>query len=172
MLEAIFVLFAIVAWANGISLIKMFLFISLISAFFADLEKKEIPYLFLGSIALAVFLLAQYQLFSPVANLIFLAIFCLFIFLLSKFYYKREVFGGADIILFFTFALYFPFKQFLLMFYLSFLLGALIAGVFLLSGKLKKDDFLPFAPFIILSFFIVEVAGSEFLTFYFKLLGQ
>ena len=98
-------------------------------------------------------------------------IFYLFIFLLEKLYYKKEVFGRADIILFFIMAFYFPVGNFILLLYLSFIIGALFSIALMLLKKVNKKTAFPFAPFIVIAFFLTKFFGDKIISGYFNLTG-
>jgi prepilin signal peptidase PulO-like enzyme (type II secretory pathway) len=97
--------------------------------------------------------------------LIWLALFLL-IKALEKFHYRRPVFGGADFLLFFGTALYFEPARYVLFLFLAFFLGMLMALGLLASRRLTKDSVLPFAPFIMAAFVIVEYWGGALLKLY------
>ena len=89
---------------------------------------------------------------------------------LGKLFYKQEAMGGGDIKLVMLFgAILFPVKI-LLMLYISFLLGSIIA-IFLLITKIKKRrDYIPFGPILVLGGLLTIFLGDELLRIVFPFL--
>lgn len=143
--------------------------LALTAVFFSDLRYRQIPYTF-TLLTAGLLLVPNYQqIFFNLGNLSYVLVLFVLIKLLEKTYYRQEIFGGADYLLYIILALYFKQPQFILLFYLSFFIGAL-TGIFLLAGKIKKSrDFIPFAPFIIIAFYLVYFWGEPILNWYTKI---
>lgn len=165
-LEILFVFLALLGLLSGAALSTITLYLVLVAIFFSDLRYREIPYTF--TLLAAGFAVIP-QLPDALANwpnFIYVFSFYIFIIILEKIYYRREIFGGADILLYAIFSLYFPTVQFLLLVYLSFVLGAAFALLFLFTKLHKSRDLIPFAPFIVLAFFMVTFFGEAILRWY------
>jgi prepilin signal peptidase PulO-like enzyme (type II secretory pathway) len=132
---------------------------------YADLKRQEVPYFSsLGFLVLLYFQNNYKGLFF--GNLIVWLILFLLIKGLEKFYYHRPAFGGADFLLFFGTALYFNLLRYVLFLFLSFFLGLLAALILLACRKIDKDAVIPFAPFIMAAFVLIEYWGAPLLRFY------
>jgi len=133
----------------------------------SDLEYQEIPYAFSGG--LAVLVLLNGPSFS-LSNILIIASFAIFIKLLEKYYYNREIFGGADILLFLIFSVVFPADKFFLFFYLSFVLGLLVVPFIWLKTR-SLQIMIPFAPLIIFAYWLTNSWGNSMTKFYWRLFG-
>lgn len=165
-LEILFVSLTFLGLLSGAALSTIALYLILVAIFFSDLRYREIPYTF--TILAAVFAVVPnfHSALSNWPNFIYVFGFYIFIVMLEKIYYRREIFGGADILLYAVLSLYFPAREFLLAVYLSFVLGAGFALIFLFTKLHKSRDLIPFAPFIVLAFFIVSFFGADILHWY------
>jgi prepilin signal peptidase PulO-like enzyme (type II secretory pathway) len=143
----------------------------LTAVIFSDLQYQEIPYVFSIVTAGLVIALKYNSFLLQLLNYLLIACFIIFIMLLSKFYYKKEVFGGADILLFLIFAFYFNTANFIAFFFFSFFVGTIFSLGLLLIKKAQKNSMIPFAPFIVIAFFIVDLFGDFLLAQYWRLLG-
>jgi prepilin signal peptidase PulO-like enzyme (type II secretory pathway) len=165
-MEISFVCLTLLGLLNGDTFWTIALYLVLTAIFFSDLRYREIPYTFTllaGGLAVIPRLpgaLAHWP------NFIYVFGFYIFIIIMEKIYYRQEIFGGADILLYAVFSLYFPTVQFLLLVYLSFVLGAGFALLFLFTKLHKSRDLIPFAPFIVLAFFMVRFFGPDILRWY------
>jgi prepilin signal peptidase PulO-like enzyme (type II secretory pathway) len=130
---------------------------------FSDILYQEIPYSFSAGFGLA--LLPQGLHGTPASLAVWLFLFLL-IKTLEKFYYKKPVLGGADLLLFFLLALYFPLAKYVLALYLTFGLGLLAALTLLALRKAGRGSLIPFTPFILLAFTLTEYWGGVWLKFY------
>ncbi len=145
--------------------------LTLVVIFFSDLRYREIPYTFMLLLLFFVLYDLYPAYFWPLQNLLMILIFYLFIILLEKFYYQREVFGRADIILFFIMAFYFNTRNFILLMYLSFIIGALFSIILILLKKVNRETVFPFAPFIVIAFFLTRFSADKIINWYFSLMG-
>lgn len=75
--------------------------------------------------------------------------------------------GGGDIKLFAVLGLYFGWQHVLLAFFLSVFVGAVIGGVGLLLGKIKRKTPMPFGPAIAIGSVITLFFGEQLLLWYF-----
>lgn len=137
-----------------LTIITSLVFVSvLIIVFFADLENFIVPdeAIIAGSIMAVISAFANQTIPESLIGATIGGGFFLFITLLGSFIYKKEVMGFGDVKL----ALMLGFflggvAPIVMALYLAFIIGSII-GIFLIVTKLKsKDDFIPFAPSIIL----------------------
>ena len=159
-LEAVFVLTAVVLalFFNGVELWQnLILFWFIWAIFFSDILYQEIPYTF--SIGFGVLLLWQ-GLSGSLFNLLIWLILFLFIKSIEKFYYKKSVFGGADLLFLFMLAVYFNLAGYVLLLYAAFFSGLFISLGLLALRKAGRESLIPFMPFILLGFVLVQYAGS------------
>lgn len=164
----------------GLTLLMMFynlpfsligLSLIMVVILFSDLLYREIPYTFMLLLLSFVFYDLYPNYFLPLQNLLLILIFYLFIVLVEKFYYKREIFGRADIILFTILSFYFSSRNFILFLYLSFIVGALFSICLILLKKVNRETVFPFAPFIVISFFLTKFWADKIISVYFSLMG-
>ena len=155
-----------------IGLIKSLLFISiLIPVFFIDLEHQIIPDSLSYSLLISGIVLSTIQGFflpsiegAALGVGIFLAIFYL-----SLFFLHQAGMGGGDIKIAAGIGAYLGWKMALLSFFLSFLLGAIVAGVFLLFHLKGLKDKIPFGPFLVGGAFLTLFLGKSMVNLYFSL---
>lgn len=81
--------------------------------------------------------------------------------------FHKEILGMGDIKLFVPIGLYLGMERTLLCIYLSCVIGGLIGGYLLITGRKKRGEMLPFAPFIVAAVMITTLYGGDFLSFYF-----
>ena len=67
--------------------------------------------------------------------------------------YKKEGMGLGDVKLMGVLGLFFGVKNIFQIFILSFFVGAIVSIVLLVSKAKKKDDYIPFGPFIVIGAF-------------------
>ena len=169
LLEIIFVLWGVLGIVFKIPLLTVFLCLSLAVILFSDLKYKEIPYLFMGLTAVLAATAAYKTILSNWQNIFLVIIFYAVIKTVETVYYKKEVFGRADIILFVIFSFYFSINNFILFIYLSFFLGAVVSGLLMLFRVVSKQALIPFAPYIVISFYLTEFFGRQIIAGYWKL---
>lgn len=141
------------------------IYLLLIGAAVSDIKTGEIEYIFsIGPLLLAIFSrgISFSAAFASVA--VFIVFFAVAYF--GQKIYKREVFGGADIILLAVGAYFFEPQKMLLFLYIPFVVGAIWGIGIILS---KKQKIMAFAPFIVLSFFITDVVGWRIVNWYLSL---
>lgn len=78
----------------------------------------------------------------------------LFITLLGGFFYGKEAMGFGDVKLMAGLGLFFGLSNIIIITLLSFLIGAILSIVLLLTKIKKSDEYIPFGPFIVLATFI------------------
>ena len=137
--------------------LNLILFWFIWAVFFSDILYQEIPYTF--SAGFGLLLLCQ-GLHGSLFNLLIWLILFLFIKILETFYYKKPVFGGADLLFLFALALYFNLAEYVLCLYATFFSGLLISLVLLALRKAGRESLIPFLPFILLGFVLVQYAGG------------
>ncbi len=77
--------------------------------------------------------------------------------------YGKEALGLGDVKLMGALGLYFGFTNIILIAMMSFLIGAIL-GIILIVSKIKKsDEYIPFGPFIVIATFICVFVPSEVL---------
>ena len=138
----------------------------LLATIISDIEYQEIPYTLMATTLAIVLWIGNLTL----TNLLYVGFFALMILLLEKLYYKRQVFGGADTLLFCILGVHFSQAHFFLFIYLSFIVGLVGAVLALAVFKKSRQDTLPFAPYIIISFFITYYFGQKIIEAYWSLL--
>ena len=80
--------------------------------------------------------------------------------------YKKEAMGGGDVKLAAMIGAFLGWRYIIISLFLGFFLGALI-GIILIMTKIKKrEDVIPFGPFIILGSFITLLCGEKIITWY------
>ena len=162
------VMFSLVYCVFGF-LAEAFIYIAfvslLIAVFFIDLEHYIISdSLLAGILILAIVRIAFLKepgwlnaLISSVV--VFIVFFLVFIF-------SNEKFGGGDVKLFTVLSLFFgwPFVNILII--LASIMGILVGGSLILIGKMKRDEPIPFGPFIVISAIIIIFFGESIWTIY------
>jgi prepilin signal peptidase PulO-like enzyme (type II secretory pathway) len=84
---------------------------------------------------------------------------------------RGRAMGWGDFKLAGSLGLIFGWPDILLVIGLSFIIGSLIVLPFLIKGKKKMKDFVPFGPFLILAATLVFFFGFEIINAYFKFFG-
>lgn len=80
--------------------------------------------------------------------------------------FKKEAMGGGDVKLAAMIGAFLGWRYIIISLFLGFFLGAL-TGIFLIMTKIKKrEDAIPFGPFIVLSSFITLLCGEKILSWY------
>ncbi|MBU5437507.1 prepilin peptidase [Tissierella sp. MSJ-40] len=101
------------------------------------------------------------ELLNSIGGLIFSSILFIMIILVSK-----GGMGTGDVTLIGSLGFILGIKNIFLTIFLSFILGAIISIILLITKIKNKKDPIPFAPFIILAFFIVLFWGDNILFWY------
>lgn len=156
-----------------LNLFKSLLFICLlIPVFFIDLEHQIIPdslsYLML--IFGIIFSLLKSSFFSSLLGIALGAGIFLVIFYLSLFFLHQAGMGIGDIKLAAAIGAYFGWKMSLLTFFLSFLVGAVVAVILLGIHFKGMKDKIPFGPFLVTGAFLALFLGEKMIQLYFSLL--
>jgi len=82
--------------------------------------------------------------------------------------YKKEAMGGGDVKLAAMIGAFLGWRYIIISLFLGFFLGALI-GIILIVTKIKKrEDVIPFGPFIILGSFITLLWGKQIISWYLR----
>ena len=80
--------------------------------------------------------------------------------------YKKEAMGGGDVKLAAMIGAFLGWRYIIISLFLGFFLGAL-TGIILIMTKIKKrEDAIPFGPFIILGSFITLLWGEQIISWY------
>ena len=143
----------------------------MLGIFFIDLETQTIPdeFSFLGigvGVAYSYFKSGVIGFQASFISIAFAGILFLAIAKLGKFFYKKEAMGEGDIKLVMMLGSFLWLSRTIAMFYLSFLLGSVIAIVLILTKKKGRKDYIPFGPIIILATLIVLLWKTPFFTSY------
>ena len=162
------VLFALAYWKYSFTpqgYISVIFISILICIFFIDLEHYIIPDSLLVTLlivsVLKLFILNQPAFWNALITTGITFLFFYLVYILSK-----EKFGGGDVKLFTLLALYFGWPLINLLIVLASVSGLLIAGILILAGIIKKDEPIPFGPFIVFSSIITLFYGEELWTIY------
>lgn len=136
-------------------------FISLmICIFFIDLEHYIIPDSILAGLLLLcigkMVILKHPEFWNGIITTGVVFLFFYLVYILSS-----EKFGGGDVKLFTLLALYFGWPQINLLIVMSSVSGLIIAGILILAGIIKKDEPIPFGPFIVFSSIITLFYGEK-----------
>jgi leader peptidase (prepilin peptidase)/N-methyltransferase len=78
----------------------------------------------------------------------------LLITLLGGLFYGKEAMGFGDVKLMACLGLYFGFSKIIVIALLSFLIGAILSIILLVTRVKKSDEYIPFGPFIVIATFI------------------
>jgi len=134
---------------------------------FIDLEHKLIfdsltyPVLVIG---FAASLVQGKRLFDPVMGILAGGGLLYLIAVLGQAYFKREAMGGGDIKLAAAMGAYLGARQIIILLAMASVLGALVGGFMLLTGKKERREEIPFGPFMVLAgyamiFFNRQITG-------------
>tara|TARA_B100000401_G_C52754416_1_gene694916 strand:+ start:123 stop:944 length:822 start_codon:yes stop_codon:yes gene_type:complete len=150
--------------------ISFLLFTILIIQFLLDINYYWLPTkitnlgIFLGIIITLSYSLFFYNLLffnHVIAGFLGLMIFFL-VYKIGSFLYKKDVLGTGDIRLIFMMGIWLGIEGILLTIYLSFLSAGLYSSFLILTKKIKRNNIIPFGPFIILSGSSIWLLGTEF----------
>jgi len=86
--------------------------------------------------------------------------------LFSKIIYKKQGLGGGDVEVILSIALTLGISKFILSFFLSVTIGAIVCVVALLFKKIERGDYVPFVPFLAIGTFITMFFGEEIIRIY------
>jgi len=149
----------------------LFVFI-LIPIFFIDIEKGIIPNRLSYSLIICGFLLS-FIMKDSLSSLIGIGLgtgIFLAIFSLGSLWLKEAGMGIGDIKLAAGIGAFLGYREALLCFFLSLILGGIIATVLLLTRIKKRKDRIPFAPFLVASALISLFWGENLIRFYLNLI--
>jgi len=170
----------------GPSLIWILVFVSLLTIAVIDFRKYMVPdevtaFLFvLGIVWTAFFAGGSFigehaEFFGLQGNVwqnhIFAAFLGAALIALIFFGTKGKAIGFGDVKLFGALGLLFGWPDIVLVFFLSFIVGALFSVPLLIRRLKGMKDFVPFAPFIAVASLIIFFAGDVIMNWYFSLLG-
>ncbi len=86
--------------------------------------------------------------------------------LLSKIIFKKQGLGGGDVEVIICMALTLGLSKFILSFFLSVTIGAIVCIVSVLIKKIGRGDYVPFVPFLAVGTFIGMFFGEEIIRLY------
>ncbi len=142
----------------------------LIITSFTDIEQQIIPniLIFLGLIFGLLFSLTNITInfLDAILGLIVGAGSLLIIALISLLIIRKEGMGGGDIKLLGVIGLFMGWKMTLLTFLFSIYLGGLFSILLLPLRIKKRDDYIPFAPFISLATLVTLLWGKDMISWY------
>lgn len=139
-----------------------------------DIKQQIIP----DSLVISIFLLtviyraASYFLYADTMNLkegILGALLGLIVFLLIVLV-SRGGMGGGDVTLITVLGFILGWRDLLVCTLLSFLIGAIISIILLISGIKTRKDPIPFGPFLIIGFYLSYFFGNEIISYYYGIL--
>lgn len=169
-------IFALLFWKFGLTL--QFVFLSLVSCilvviFIYDILEQQISDWLVISAAVIwiIYLITSYQLqitnyLPSIYGLLALGGFLGFMVLISK----ERWMGAGDIGLGALLGFIIGWPTVLLSGFLAFFIGAVIGIILIISKSLKFQSKLPFAPFLILGFWIAAIWGQSIITWYMNLM--
>jgi prepilin signal peptidase PulO-like enzyme (type II secretory pathway) len=165
--ELSYLALGIAAFISHMTIPFFILSLILLATIISDIEYQEIPYTFMAVTLAGILWLGNLTLI----NLVYVGCFALIILCLEKFVYKRQVFGGADTLFFSILGIHFNQSLFFLFIYLSFITG-LVGALFAIGVlKMKRQDALPFTPYIIIAFYLTQYFGQPIIDGYWRLFG-
>lgn len=140
----------------------------LIVAFFTDLETQTLPdmpsYLTIA-VGLAYNFLSN-NLMSSLWGLFWGFSILYLIGFFGKLYYKKDVLGGGDILLAAAFGAFLGAEKLILALSLGYLIGALASIILIALKKKNLQDYIPFAPSLVLGALISLLFGHEIIKLY------
>ncbi|MCM1990847.1 prepilin peptidase [Oceanirhabdus seepicola] len=86
--------------------------------------------------------------------------------LFSKIIFKKQGLGGGDVEVILCMALTLGLSKFILSFFLSVTIGAILSIIALGFKKIKRGEYVPFVPFLALGTFITMFFGEEIIRIY------
>ncbi len=137
--------------------------IILLIIFFFDLRYYIIPDWLVIPGAIVAFLGGFFVLKLSILNLVFGLLIGGGFFLLLMLFTKGKGMGMGDVKLGGFAGLILGFPQIVLALFFTFVLGGLMASVLLLTGKKKRKDLIPFAPFFVIAILLVIFFGKNIL---------
>ena len=151
-------------------LISWIFFTNIIILFFFDLKFLRLPVVFnnigiFGGLSLIVIYSIIYKNFLYLNNSLAALIgssIMLLIYILGKFFYRKEVLGLGDIRLIFMIGLWIGIKGVLLTIYLSYLGAGFFSFFLILLKKANRKTIIPFGPFLLISCSLVWMLGADF----------
>lgn len=169
-LTALTFMFVYVKFGFSLYALKFIIFLTLIIAVsFIDLREGVVPDAIVipgCGVAILFSLFEGKQIFlQSLLGLTFLGIIFLIIIILS-----RGGMGEGDITLGAMIGAFVGFKFSIVVFVLSFILGAIFGVIAILFLKKKGKDAIPFGPYLGIASFIVVFFGSKFIDLYYRLL--
>lgn len=133
----------------------LLLYLSLLDYHYSLTDARYIGLIFWIALAHLLFYTPE-NLFENILNVFMTAAFFICFFWCTQFYYRQEVFGFGDVMLFIALAPLFNFTQMITLILLASLLGLSFAFTYFCKFK-RKIDRLPFIPFISLSTFLLFI---------------
>lgn len=152
----------------------------LVAVFFIDLEHMIIPdglviTGLLGGVFILIFHLLvgfsyygeNVQWYYPVMGFLVNPIILIGIAIIGSFIMGgNEVMGGGDIKIYAPIGIFLGWKMALFSLFVSFFLGGAISAILLLFRKKRKENYIPFGPFIVIAVYLTILFGPETLEWY------
>lgn len=141
----------------------------MISIFFIDLKHYIIPdsilvvLLILSIVKITI--LKEPEFWNGMISMVVTFLFFYLVFILSK-----EKFGGGDVKFFTLLALFFGWPQINILIIFASFFGILVGSSLILTGVIKRNDPIPFGPFIVFSSIIILFYGEDIWKIYEKLI--
>jgi len=174
-------LFMLVFHKFGLSALTpiFWLFVAMMTVvFFIDLDHKIIPnkvvifatitgILPVGLHYTSAYVFYSSGFFEPVMSALLPSGLMLVIALLSVAVFKRAGIGMGDVKVYIPIGLFLGWRLSLLSIWISFFLGGLFGVLWIVGFKKSKNDYIPFAPFIVIASLMVLFCGNTILSYLF-----
>ncbi|MFH1429330.1 MAG: prepilin peptidase [Candidatus Margulisiibacteriota bacterium] len=146
---------------------------SLLVIFFADLDLFIVPdeAVIAGSIAGITMAFVQKTIFSALLGGVIGGGFLLLIAVIGRAIYKKDVMGYGDVKLAAMLGVFLGASNLIVALYLAFIIGSIIGVFLIVTGIKKKEDYIPFAPSLVLGALPVFFYGEIIRKWWFGLLG-
>jgi len=123
-----------------------------------------------GIIVSLLFVIIHFLNKEDVSSYVIAAIIGLIVFgganLFSKIVYKKQGFGGGDVEVILCMAFTLGISNFVLSFFLSVTIGAIVCILLLIFKKIRRGDYVPFVPFLAIGTFITMLYGEKIIRVY------
>ena len=174
-------LFVLVFHKFGVTVLTLlfWLFVAIMTVvFFIDIDHRIIPNkvvifaAFAGILPVGLHYTSGYMfysngIFEPFTSAVLPSGLMLAIALLSVAVFKKAGIGMGDVKVYIPIGLFLGWRLSLLSIWITFFLGGLFGVLWILVFKKSKNDYIPFAPFIVISSLIVLFLGNSILSYLF-----
>ncbi|MFA5927677.1 MAG: prepilin peptidase [Candidatus Margulisiibacteriota bacterium] len=152
---------------------SIFFLCSLLVIFFTDLEHFIVPdqIVLPGVLIGLIIALLNNDLANAAWGAVLGAGFFWLIAKIGERIYKKEVMGYGDIKLSAMLGAFFGWQDLVIALYLSFIIGSVAGVLLIVTRRKKKDDYIPFAPSLILGAVAVFFWGSQIANWWLRIIG-